>query len=502
MYNDYGRRDFLKLAGLGALGASLLPIVGKSEAPRRPLDKSGSAALTTGRDRPNIVLILADDLGFECIGADGCTSYKTPVLDQLAATGVRFDKCHVQPLCTPTRAQVMTGIYNVRNYTDFGELEPKNVTFGNLLKDAGYATCMAGKWQLGTDVALPKKFGFDEHCLWQHTRAGAGKTTSRYLNPGLEINGAPKDYTNKEYGPDIISDYALDFIQRKQAQPFFLYYTLMLTHAPYDATPDSSDYGKKQLNAKAGILKVRPDGINQHFADMVGYTDKLVGKLLAKLEELKLRENTLVIFLGDNGTQRGVLSMMGEKKFLGGKGLPTDAGMHVPLIVSWPGRTLVGKVAHDLVDSTDLLPTVCEAAGVPVPVELKIDGRSFLPQIRGEQGRPRDWYYCWYAPQKEQGIIAEFAATHEFKLSHTGDFFDLSKDIEEKNPLKVSALAGAAVTAAKLLQGVLDKYKDARPAAIALPYHGPKGRGQGKQGKAKSADEAIDRANRQDENLV
>ena len=516
MKRNYGRRDFLKLAGLGALGASLFPKVGRSAesgfqpslarqtalegqclekgATRRPLDGA--------RGRPNIVLILADDLGYECIGADGCTSYKTPVLDRLAATGVRFDQCHVQPLCTPTRAQVMTGIYNVRNYTDFGELEPKNVTFGNLFKDAGYATCIAGKWQLGTEPALPKQFGFDEYCLWQHTRAGAGKTTSRYLNPGLEINGVPKDYTNREYGPDIISDYALDFIQRKKDQPFFLYYTMMLTHAPYDATPDSVDYGQKQLNAKAGILHVRPDGINQHFADMVGYTDKLVGRLLARLEAFGLRENTLVLFLGDNGTQRNVLSLMGERKFYGGKGLPTDAGMHVPLIVSWPGRTPDGKVSHDLVDSTDLLPTICEAAGVAIPAELKVDGRSFLPQIRGEKGQPRDWYYCWYAPQKEQGIIAEFAAPRAFKLNRQGDFYDLNKDIEEQHPLNVSALDGAAAAAAKLLQGVLDKYKDARPTAIALPFKGPRGRGQGKKGKAKSADEAIDRANRLDENLV
>ena len=104
-----------------------------------------------------------------------------------------------------------------------------------LLKDAKYATCIAGKWQLGRDPELPKKFGFDEHCLWQHTRR-----PPRYANPGLEINGVKKDYTKGEYGPDIVSDYALDFIQRKRDAPFFLYYPMMLTHAPYDATPDSA----------------------------------------------------------------------------------------------------------------------------------------------------------------------------------------------------------------------------------------------------------------------
>lgn len=497
--NRLQRRDFLKVACFGALALGF-PRVGKSAA-------LGSQGLEKGQPRrPNVVLILADDLGYECIGADGCTSYKTPALDQLAATGVRFDACNVQPLCTPTRTQVMTGIYNVRNYTDFGELEAKNVTFGNLLKDAGYATCIAGKWQLGADVDLPKKFGFDENCLWQHTRAGAGKTASRYMNPGLEINGVPKDYTNKEYGPDLVSNYALDFIQRKKDQPFFLYYTMMLTHAPFQPTPDSADYGAKPPQGK-GAMQTRPDGIIQHFADMVGYTDKLVGKLLAKLETLGLRENTLVIFLGDNGTQHGVLTMMGNRKFIGGKGSPTDAGMHVPLIVSWPGKTPAGKVVHDLVDSTDFLPTVCEAAGVPVPAELQIDGRSFLPQVRGEKGNPRAWYYSWVAPKEEQGIIAEFAATHHFKLSRTGDFYDLRKDIEEKNPLKVATLEGEAAAAAKLLQGVLDRYKDARPAALVMPFLGPKKRGDGRHGKGKkksasNTDEAINNANKLDEELV
>jgi len=417
--------------------------------------------------KPNIILILADDLGYECVGADGCTSYKTPVLDKLAANGVRFEHCYVQPLCTPTRVQIMTGIYNVRNYTTFGAMDPKCVTFANILKKAGYATCMAGKWQLGADPELPKTFGFDEYGLWQHLRAGKG-VPSRYMNPGLEINGVVKDFTHKEYGPDLISDYALDFIQRKKDQPLFLYYPMMLTHGPFDATPDSSDYGGRQAKGKGARAGNRPNGINQHFADMVACMDKLVGKLTAKLDALGLRNNTLVIFTGDNGTQRGMLSLMGARKVVGGKGLPTDAGMHVPLIVNWPGKAAAGKVSRDLVDSTDFLPTVCEAAGVTVPAELKIDGRSFLPQVRGKKGQPRDWYYSWYAPRDE--FIAEFAATRDFKLSRNGEFYDLRKDIEEKQPLKVEALEGEAAAAAKLLQGALDRYKNARPASMAKPF--------------------------------
>jgi arylsulfatase A len=335
-----------------------------------------------------------------------------------------------------------------------------------------------GKWQLGTDADLPKTFGFDEFCLWQHMRAGPGNKISRYLDPGLEINGVIKDYAKHEYGPDLVSDYALDFIQRMKDRPVFLYYTMMLTHAPFQTTPDSPGYGKKG----GGKAPARADGVDPEFADMVAYTDQLTGKLVATLDELGLRDNTLIILVGDNGTQRGTVTLMGERRVIGGKGQPTDAGMHVPLIVNWPARAAAGNVYRDLVDTTDFLPTICEAAGVPVPAELQIDGRSFLPQVRGEKGNPRDRYCSWQGAQKDQGITAEFAATRDFKLSRTGAFYDLRTDIEEKNPLQVADLTGEAAATAKVLQGVLDQYKDARPAAIAMPFTGPSVKGDGRGG--------------------
>jgi len=467
------QRDIVKMAGLG-IAALGFPMLGKS-APVVPA-------------KPNIIVLLIDDMGYECIGANGCTSYKTPVIDSLAAKGVRFEYCYAQPVCTPTRLQLMTGIYNVRNYTDFGEMDPNCVTFANILKPAGYATCISGKWQLGSDLGLPKKFGFDEYCLWQHTRTPPLKTPSRYANPGLEINGVAKDFTNNEYGPDIVSDYALDFIQRKKDQPFFLYYTMMLTHGPYDPTPDSADYDKPKPGSRKAT---RPDGVSLNFADMVAYTDKLTGKLIAKLDELGIRDNTLLIILGDNGTGRGTVTIMGERKFIGGKGLPTDAGMHVPLIVSWPDKAAKGKVSRAIIDTTDFLPTICEAAGVTVPAELNIDGNSFLPQVLGKEGNPRAWYYSWQCGQKEKGITAEFAATPDFKLSRAGDFYDLRSDIEENNPLKVAALKGESATAAKMLQGVLDQYKNARPAAIALPVAVPSARGKKAASSVNKVDEAL-----------
>jgi arylsulfatase A len=406
-------------------------------------------------DRPNIILILADDLGYETIGANGGTSYHTPVLDQLAADGMRFSQCYAQPLCTPTRVQLMTGRSNARNYISFGNMDPQAVTFGNLFQKSGYATCMAGKWQLGKDLNLPKNFGFDEYCLWQHTRR-----PPRYANPGLEINGVTNDFSNGEYGPDLVSDYALDFIARHKTKPFLLYYPMMLTHDPYQPTPDSKDWDPKAQGEK---VNHKPE----HFGDMVTYMDKLIGKLLAKLDECGVRDNTLVLFLGDNGTGAGVRSMMGERAVIGGKGRTVDAGMHVPLIANWPGHIAKGAVCADLVDTTDFLPTLCEAAAVKLSEPKQLDGRSFYPQLRSEKGQPREWLYAWYSPrQGSDKTVREFAFNQHFKLYRNGRFFDLTKDLNEKSPLQVSSLDGDAANAAKSLQAALNQFKDARPAHL------------------------------------
>ncbi len=403
-------------------------------------------AFAAAADKPNVVLILIDDFGYECVTADGGESYKTPVMDLLAATGVRFEQVHVQPLCTPTRAALMTGIINKRNYTHFAHLDFSQKTFGNFFHDAGYATCITGKWQLSGDYEGPAHFGFDEYALWQLNRH-----PDRYKNPGLEINGKPHDYTKQEYGPDIVSDYALDFIQRKKDVPFFLYYPLILTHNPYDATPDSPDY----LTAKS--VKGTKDSL--HFPDMVAYTDKLIGKLIAKLDELHLRDNTLVIVLGDNGTGKGTPSRFKGRNVLGGKGSSTMWGTHVPCIGNWPSHFASGKVCGDLIDVTDFLPTICEAAGVKVPAELKIDGRSFLPQLRGEPGNPRDALYTWYNPAG--GAKAKFEFTHDqnFKLYADGKFYNVAKDGLEKSPLTDSALDDNAKAAKAKLAALLKSHE-------------------------------------------
>ncbi len=414
--------------------------------------------------KPNIILILADDLGYECIGANGGKSYQTPHLDRIAQTGVRFEQCYAQPNCTPTRVQLMTGMSNVRNYVSFGSLEKSQTTFGHLFRDAGYATCIAGKWQLGSkDATLPGHFGFDEHCLW--SMLGRGE---RYADPSLTLNGEFKTFPGK-YGPDVCQEFVVDFIRRNRSRPFLVYYPMILTHGHYEATPDSKDYGQPSAKAKSAN--------QQHFADMVAYMDKLVGGLTKELQSLGLSDNTLLLFTGDNGTGRGTTSTLEDGSEQDGeKGSTTRAGMHVPLIASWPGKMKPGTVCPDLVDMTDFLPTLCEAAGVVVPKTLTLDGRSFLPQISGEKGQPRDWIYSYWVPLRasqtehvgSRGAVEQAFDKH-FKLYSTGKFFDLDKDVEENSPHQIADLQGEAANAARKLQAALEQFKDARPASLSPP---------------------------------
>jgi arylsulfatase A len=402
--------------------------------------------------KPNIILIMADDFGYECVGANG-GQYETPHLDKLAATGMRFEHCYVQPLCTPTRVQLMTGLYNVRNYFSFGKIGRDAKTFAHFLKHAGYSTGMAGKWQLGRAKNLPRRLGFDEFVLWQHTRR-----PPRYANPGLEYNGEERNFDNGEYGPDLINDFVLDFITRHREGPFFLYYSMMLTHGPFQPTPDSPDWNPQVRGERVKDAK--------HFADMVTYADKLVGRVEAKLEELGIRENTLVIFLGDNGTGAGITSRFEGRDIRGGKGQTIKRGMHVPLIVNWPGHVTAGSENDDLVASTDFLPTICEAAGAELPATMPTDGQSFYAQLLGQTGSPRETLYCWYARDGGKRNVHEFAMTKQHKLYRDGRFFDVAADPDEKAPRKTADLTGEAAEAASKLSSVLEQYADARPASV------------------------------------
>lgn len=408
------------------------------------------------KEKPNIVLILADDMGMECLGSYGSAIYETPNLDRLAEKGVRFEHCYSTPLCTPSRVEIMTGLYSFNNYVDFGTLSVNQTTFANLLKDQGYATCIAGKWQLGGDASTIKHFGFDGHCV-SHLGGLEPQANSiakgRFAHPQIQQNGRylPDDVIRDAYGPDIFANYIIDFIDNNKDKPFFAYYPMVLVHVPFVPTPDSKEWKDPSKRDTKDI---------RHFKEMVTYADKLVGRIVDSLQRNDLLENTLVVFTGDNGTHGTVSSKMTDNTNIrGGKGTLPDAGTHTPLITYWKGTSAEGLVSHDLVDFTDFLPTFLDASGGNNYPNPPLDGRSFLPQIRGEVGNSREWAFCHYDPNVAFGGFqlnaGRWARDQRFKLYEDGKFFDVSKDRLETNDLQSESLPQDAEQAKAKLSDAL-----------------------------------------------
>ena len=455
----HNRREFLKSAGLGVgslgLGAQF-PGCSSSE-------QSGAESAAPAAGRPNIVLIMADDLGYETLGCYGGTSYKTPNLDDLARSGLRFNHAYAQPLCTPTRLQLMTGQYNFRNWQAFGILDPNEKTFGHMMQAAGYKTCIAGKWQLysyNPPDFMPEwrgkgmrgeQAGFDDYFLWhaEHTEDKG----SRYANPKILDNGEYLEDTEGQYGPDLYAAHINAFMEQHRDDPFFVYYPMALTHGPFNPTPNSSEW------ATGDRLQNDP----RFFKDMVEYMDIVVGRVVKKIDELGLRERTLILYYGDNGSPREVESQKGEQVVTGGKGYMTDAGTRVPLIANWQGVCPPGRVSDDLVDSTDFIPTMIEATGAKPLDGMLLDGQSFLPQVRGEPGKPREWVLVDHNPHpgwdKERFRHERFARDQRFKLYGDGRLFDISADVLEEKEIPGGEGSPEAQAAREKLQAVLDRMR-------------------------------------------
>ena len=401
-------------------------------------------------EKPNILMILCDDVGFECFSAYGSREYSTPRLDALAAGGIRFENCHSTPLCTPSRVNLMSGKSNVFNYFDFGVYPRGEPTFANHFKDHGYATAVAGKWQLLSRKGgiSPADAGFDTYCLWNYP--GGGR--NRYWNPSLVQNGKLLDLPEKAYGPDVTTNFLIDFIRKNRDTPFLAYFPMILPHNPFPVTPDSADPNSKDEK--------------RNFIDMVQYIDKNVGRIEDTLKELGLREKTLIIFTGDNGTNSVLTSELNGRQIRGGKGYTHDYGTHVPLIVNCPGKVPAGRVVDDLICFSDLFPTMVEAAGLPPKKISDGDGWSFWPQCQGKAGRKRKWIYCYYFPRpssaryndKYSHYEVRFARDKRYKLYDNGDFFDTLEDVLEKQPIARGEAGPGGESARKVLQQVIDSY--------------------------------------------
>jgi arylsulfatase A len=389
--------------------------------------------------KPNIIYILADDFGLPDIGCYGSV-YKTPQLDKLAASGTRFEYCYAAPLCAPTRAMGMFGRYGFRTgVTDNGlgaaATPESEVCIAKVLKQAGYATAVAGKW---SDLEYlvtredARKWGFDEFMIWGERWEDDGGQTgrARYWGPDYNHNGKILSGDKKKFGPDLLHDFVVDFIRLRQDQPFFIYYPTPLIHYKLQRTPDS--------------VADKPD----LHADNIAYLDKLVGKLVAELESLKLRDKTLIVFVGDNGSTKGAHTVHGRPIY-GKKGELNEGGCRVPLILNWPGKTPAGKVSKDLVSITDFFPTFTELAGGIFPVGVTIDGRSLAPQALGQPGQPREWVYVQLRNDR-------YVRDARWKLTQAGGFFDMRDAPWREIPVPADTTDSEAKAARGRLQTALD----------------------------------------------
>lgn len=347
----------------------------------------------TAAKPPNVILILADDLGAKELSCYGSKRHQTPNLDRMAAEGTRFETFYATPLCTPTRVALMTGQYGFHN----GYLGMQNQAFipaanspqkaiGNhfthadLMKSAGYVTAQVGKWQLSGELpTLVRDAGFDEYRMWAYDHNlpkgvkhpahenGDKGNASRYWQPSIVQNGEYLPTKPEDFGPDLFNDFVIDFARRHKTQPFFVYYTSVLTHTPRVETPDPTRPGGRW-----------PAGLKSNLE----YLDHLIGKLFAGLKAEGLDENTIVMFIGDNGTG-------GE-----GKATVTELGVRVPCIIRGPG-VKAGVVTRALGDLTDIMPTLAELSGATLPKDQPFDGRSLMPLLRGEKTGHRDWIYSY-----------------------------------------------------------------------------------------------------------
>lgn len=405
--------------------------------------------------RPNIVLIMVDDLGVEALSCYDGVQYKTPRIDALAKESLVFDRAFCTPVCTPTRVQLLTGLYPHNNGWDSGiwkqkveapAMSSELPTLAKLLKQSGYATCVAGKWQLAhfeENPNHPKELGFDKHCLWSYRLKHHGQNPPRFWKPSIWQDGKFAEQYQKDhlYGPDIYSNYILNFIEENKDNPFFAYYPMTLTHKPFLLTPDTVG-DKLHAPMKSTVGKDYRKSNNDLFASNLSYLDKLLGKILDKLKALDLEKDTLVIFTTDNGTVSGVKSKIKDGRIInGGKKGMSDKGAMVPFIVRWPGRVKEGRTSA-LIDFTDIYATFADITNTQE--NASCDGLSMLPLFEGEKKHIREWVYV-----QESGRW--FLRNQNYCLHSNGSFYDVA-DIFKARRIKSNEMKPEEREALKILE--------------------------------------------------
>jgi len=349
-----------------------------------PLAASALAQTRGATRKPNFIIFLADDLGCHDIGAWGAGDLKTPHIDTLAASGARFTNWYAAaPVCAPSRASLLTGRYPIRAGVPSNgpPLKPSEQTIASLLKPAGYATGIFGKWHLGdTPETVPNAHGFDRFvgfhagCIdyYSHRYYWGEPRTVNYHDLWRDRTEAFED---GQYTTELFAREAAQFVRDHRSQPFFLYVPFNGVHYPMHAP-------QKYVERFADLPAER-----RMYAAMLAAVDDGVGLVMRTLQDLRLAENTLVLFAADNGATREARAGLGQKPATAGNNFPFrgnkfsafDGGMHVPMIMNWPGVIPKGQVLKPIGSHLDLLPTLCAAAGVSPPADRTIDGHDALP---------------------------------------------------------------------------------------------------------------------------
>ncbi len=394
--------------------------------------------------QPNILFIFADDVGQEVLECYGGQSYPTPHLNELARTGMKFQHAYSMPVCHPSRLTLMSGKYPFRHGTVTWGDYPKvaeDATFSRCLQRAGYTNGIVGKWQLcllRDDPLHPSRLGFDHWDLFGWHEG------PRYYQPMIYRNGQVRDDTEGHYGPDVYQHSLIEFMKANRERPFFAYYSMAVAHEVTDDLDPPVPHG--------------PFDRYDSYPEMVAEMDRAVGRMVAALDALKLREKTLILFLADNGTppeiiigaegselhRTPVVSRRNGRDVPGGKKQLTDAGTNVPMIANWPGTIRPGQEVDDLVDFSDILPTFLELAGAPLPRGEQLDGVSFAKRLRGTGVSPRAFAYCEEAVLPKPGGVEpdgtssglKWMRTQDWKLYNDGRLFHMAEDPTEQYALQ------------------------------------------------------------------
>jgi len=448
------RREFLKSFGVGA---AMLALPSRAGARRR-----GAAA----KKRPNFVFFLIDDLGWTDVGCFGSSFYETPSINRLASQGMKFTDAYAAcPVCSPTRASIMTGKYPARlgitqwiggpnqptEYKHYMLLE--EVTIAEALKEAGYATAFVGKWHLGSKDYYPQHQGFDINIGGDSS--GAPPTYFYPYKKGKRaLEEMPPGGEQGEYLTDRLTDESLKFLDANKDKPFLLYLSHYAVHTPIQSKQKLTDKYKAKAERVSGTdgprfvpvygrYKTRMFQDNPAFAGMVQSVDESVGRVMKKLEGLGVADNTVVIFMSDNGglstvAREGPTSNLPLRA---GKGWLYEGGIREPMIIKWPGVVKAGSKCGEPVTSTDFYPTMLEIASLPLRPKQHVDGASLVPLLKGAGPLNREaiyWHYPHYHGSGNRPSGAVRAGDYklvEWYENGVVELYNLRDDISEKNDL-------------------------------------------------------------------